>query len=328
MDLDQMIAVAAPARRIPQDAADSAEAGRLYQAIVTGRPTSPPRARRRRRAVWVMASTAIAGAAAGTLLVAGLGAAPGSPPLVTGLTSPATVALLDRIALTAARTPVMVMPGHGKYLYIKVIDESRGSSTSASGTISGVCVQTIQDWAAADGSGRQVASRPAATCYGYEPSYIFRKNPGPDNYIYPGARSLPTDPASLERFIESHFQNGAVDAGATFEFAGTFLDAGAPPPVRAALYRLIALLPGVKVLGPMTDRLGRPGIGLGFTEYGVRDVLIVDPATSAVLEREGVVVGRNPFGTENEPWWKIGTVINYTIYVTSGVTNSDRVPPG
>jgi hypothetical protein len=52
------------------------------------------------------------------------------------------------------------------------------------------------------------------------------------------------------------------------------MPSSAPPRVRAALYRLIENLPGIESLGPMTDKLGRHGIGVGFTQYGVRDMLI------------------------------------------------------
>jgi hypothetical protein len=73
----------------------------------------------------------------------------------------------------------------------------------------------------------------------------------------------------------------------------------------------------------MTDPLGRHGTGVGFTEYGVRDVLIFDPATSAVLEREGVVVdpGQVAAGLP------AGAVINYTVYETSGVVGSLTAVP-
>jgi hypothetical protein len=146
--------------------------------------------------------------------------------------------------------------------------------------------------------------------------------------MYPGAADLPTDPAHLEQFIVRHFEGGPEDVAATFDFAGTFLQAGAPPQVRAALYRLIQGLPGIEALGPMTDRLGRHGIGVGFTQYGVRDVLIFDPATSAVLEREGIAV--DPAKIDMPPGqarFSAGEVINYTVYEASGVVNSIGAVP-
>jgi hypothetical protein len=151
--------------------------------------------------------------------------------------------------------------------------------------------------------------------------------------VYPGAADLPTDSAALEQFIVRHFvylpgHSGPEDIGATFDFAGTFLQSGAPPDIRAALFRLIQKLPGIESLGPMTDRLGRHGVGVGFTQYGVRDVLIFNPATSAVLEREGIAV--SPSRISVPPGWtrfSTGEVINYTVYKASGVVNSITAVP-
>jgi len=81
----------------------------------------------------------------------------------------------------------------------------------------------------------------------------------------------------------------------------------------------------------MTDKLGRHGIGVGLTQYGVRDLLILDPATSAILQREGVVVSpqdaATPQGKAELRQLRIGTVINYTVYLTSGVTGSPTATP-
>jgi hypothetical protein len=126
----------------------------------------------------------------------------------------------------------------------------------------------------------------------------------------------------------SSITSGATDDGATFHFAGTFLQSGAPTKVRAALYRLIASLPGVESLGAMTDRLGRHGIGVGYTGYGIRDVLIFDPATSAVLEREGVAVTYLSSAATGVGPIRAGEVVNYTVYAESGVVNSITAVPG
>jgi hypothetical protein len=42
-------------------------------------------------------------------------------------------------------------------------------------------------------------------------------------------------------------------------------------PDLGALYRLIESLPGVQLLGSMTDKLGRHGIAVGYTQDGMRD---------------------------------------------------------
>ena len=91
---------------------------------------------------------------------------------------------------------------------------------------------------------------------------------------------------------------------------------------------MIQRLPSIELLGPMTDRLGRHGTGVGFTEFGVRDVLIFDPATSAVLEREGIAVDPSQISVPpGNAKFGAGEVINYTVYKASGVVNSITAVP-
>jgi RNA polymerase sigma factor (sigma-70 family) len=331
LDLDTMLAEAAPARLMSLDGPDSPAAVSLYRRI-TGQPPAPSRASRRRRfAVPALTGAAVAGVTAALVAVAvvpGSAAKPDSP-------GAAAAAVLGHAALTAARQPAGAVAGPGQYIYVKAIEGQRYSTTSGGPhgkTVSGLCVQTVQDWVAPDGSGRQVASAPAASCGGYIPPQTFPKGQLIVGEVYPGAASLPAGPAALQQFIVAHFEGGAASVGATFQFAGTFLQSGAPPEVRAALYRMIESLPGVESLGPMTDKLGRHGAGVGFTQYGVRDVLIFDPATSAVLEREGIVADPSQVSIppRSAPY-SAGTVINYTVYQASGVANSITampIPPG
>ena len=91
---------------------------------------------------------------------------------------------------------------------------------------------------------------------------------------------------------------------------------------------MIQRLPGIELLGPMTDKLGRHGTGVGLTEYGVRDVLIFDPATSAVLEREGIAVNPSQIPVPpGAPKFTAGGLINYTDYKASAVVNSITAVP-
>ena len=298
MDLDTMLDEAAPARRVRLDGPDSPAAVSLYRQI-TGQPPAAARARRRYR----LAVPVIAGACAIVALA------------LTFISAPArhdgtAAAVLGQAALTAARQPAATVPGPGQYVYVETVEGQRDGA--------GICVQTVRVWAAPDGSGREVASAPTgAFCHGGIPSQTFSKGQGIVT------ADLPTDPARLEQFIVRHFEGGArEDVAATFHFAGTFLQAGAPPHVRAALFRLIQSIPGIEWLGQMTDRLGRHGIGVGFTQYGVRDVLIFDPATTAVLEREGIAVDPAQIDVPpGEARFSAGEVINYTVYTSSGVVN-------
>jgi hypothetical protein len=298
MDLDTMLDEAAPARHVLLDGPDSPAAVSLYRQIVM-QPPAAARTRRRYR----LAVPVIAGACAIVALA------------LTFISAPArhdgtAAAVLGQAALTAARQPAVAVPGPGQYVYVETIEGQRDGA--------GICIQTVRVWTAPDGSGREVASAPTgAFCHGGIPSQTFAKGQGIVT------ADLPTDPARLEQFIVRHFEGGArEDVAATFHFAGTFLQAGAPPHVRAALFRLIQSIPGIEWLGQMTDRLGRHGIGVGFTQYGVRDVLIFDPATTAVLEREGIAVDPAQIDVPpGEARFSAGEVINYTVYTSSGVVN-------
>jgi hypothetical protein len=241
----------------------------------------------------------------------------------------AAAAILGKAAQMAARQPAATVPGPGHYLYVETIEGQRNSGTASQPDTVGICVQTVQVWAAPDGSGREVASAPTGPCSdGAIPSQTFPKGQKIDLTVYPRAADLPTNPAALEQFIVRHFNGGHQDAAAAFEFAGTFLQAGAPPKIRAALYRMIQRLSGIELLGPMTDKLGRHGTGVGLTEYGVRDVLIFDPATSAVLERGGIAVDPSQIPVPpGSPKFVAGELINYTVYKSSAVVNSITAVP-
>jgi hypothetical protein len=118
----------------------------------------------------------------------------------------------------------------------------------------------------------------------------------------------------------ARYEGGKPDPLGTFTFAGTFLQEGASPALRAALYRVIEDVPGIRWLGPMTDYLGRHGVGIGAPPYdGVQQQLIFDPTTSTALEERRVQV--SPAGGFGH--FPVGTVVGYTVYVTSGVVRSD-----
>jgi hypothetical protein len=106
-----------------------------------------------------------------------------------------------------------------------------------------------------------------------------------------GWESLPASPAAIDRAIIRRFEHGHARDTATFAYAAAFLQENAPPAIRAALYRAIELLPGVRNLGPMTDLLGRRGIGVGLVRSGIRQELIFNPGTSRALQAELVAVG-------------------------------------
>ena len=75
MDLDTMLAEAAPARHVSLDGPDSPAAVSLYRRITAQPPAAAPARRRRRAAVLALTCAAVAGAGA----TVALALIPGSP---------------------------------------------------------------------------------------------------------------------------------------------------------------------------------------------------------------------------------------------------------
>ena len=188
-------------------------------------------------------------------------------------------------------------PGPGQYLYVnEVVAKGLGSAQGCADA-----PMTVQAWVAADGSGRQIGSFPAR-CGQLNFDQSYRKGGLPwQLYGYVKAGSLPTEPTALQRAIVQRFEHGRSRPSATFVYAATFLNAGSPPALRAALYQVIESLPGVQNLGPATDRLGRPGQAIGLVTAGARAELIFDPATTSVLEEETVAVAPAQAGNNQLP---------------------------
>jgi hypothetical protein len=99
--------------------------------------------------------------------------------------------------------------------------------------------------------------------------------------------SLPTDPAVLLRELqEGTTGNAQIDAIAppysidgtcqstsceTFFRAARLLegpDSGATPALRSALFQILAGVPGVQLLGTVTDRDGQSGLGITYVQHG------------------------------------------------------------
>lgn len=379
MDLDALIAESDPARGCVLAGPDSAEGQRLYRRITEqagepGRTRSGfgPGWRRPRRPLILSAAGAAAAAGLATVLV---GVLPGSPP--------AAAAVLEKAASTAARQPAGPVLQPGQYLYIKtvetvslsagqVINPAKGSSPASTPVFlgdsqlgapvmsgQGKCVMTRELWLAPSGAlrltytpdGPQNTS-PAAGCHAY--SYSWAASDSGANPFFPVIGSgLPTSPAALERVIEQRYGDGKPDR-TLFAALTELLEASQTPSLRAALYRVVELLPGIKNQGAMTDQLGRRGTAVGYTDDGIRYELIFNPATSAVLETRSVQVApvprtcdpaetfrvpaknvRGPQGTITrdpaqvirvprfcEPAQPAGAS-GYVVFVASGVVNSD-----
>jgi hypothetical protein len=84
--------------------------------------------------------------------------------------------------------------------------------------------------------------------------------------------------------------SGHSEPSLVFKEIGDLLrETGASPALRAALYEVAAGLPGVELVGEVSDGLGRSGIAVAYVREKVRFEFIFDPATSNLLgESQGL----------------------------------------
>ena len=233
-------------------------------------------------------------------------------------------AILDAAAVAAGHgAGASRPPGPGQYLFVQEID-AKGLSNKPVRSCA-MAPMKERAWVAPDGSGRQVGTFPAR-CSAMDFDQTYRRG-GLPWWLYGvvHADTFPTRPGALGKAIVTRFEGGHSRPSATFVYAATFLNAGSSAALRAALYRVIESLPGVQNLGPATDRLGRHGQAVGLVTSGTREVLIFDPASTVVLEREMVAVPPRQAGNNMLP---AGTVLQYTEYLRAGVVDSDTaIPP-
>ncbi|MFD5482089.1 CU044_5270 family protein [Streptomyces hawaiiensis] len=122
----------------------------------------------------------------------------------------------------------------------------------------------------------------------------------------------PHDPARLRAYLmETRFAGTALTTPELLEAVATLLDhwtLGARE--SAALARLLAGAEGLRPAGRVTDRLGRPGQAYVNDTGGVRRMLIMDPATGAVLGLESTLRHPDPeYGVEK------GAVMSYSAWM-------------
>ncbi|RKQ88341.1 hypothetical protein C8N24_6383 [Solirubrobacter pauli] len=131
--------------------------------------------------------------------------------------------------------------------------------------------------------------------------------------------AFPTDPQAVYERLRAHIgQGGHSPEGQVFDAIATALrEQPAPPALRAALYGALALTPGVTLAGTVTDRVGRSGTAVAFTEVGTRTELIFDPETSMLLGERRVLV--DP--TKSDIAAPAGTVVGDVAYLERAVVD-------
>jgi hypothetical protein len=148
-------------------------------------------------------------------------------------------------------------------------------------------------------------------------------------------RRLPATPAGLKKLLLRYFAapgatGGDLPSGATAWLwqtgTGMVTDMPLSPAQRAAAYRMLAALPGVRSLGRVTDPAGRRGTAVALTSRtsaaGTEaSVLIVDPRTGLPLASEVRVVRPARLTAGLRP----GALASYQVIKFAGW--SDAAPP-
>ncbi|MEU6324386.1 CU044_5270 family protein [Streptomyces sp. NPDC047009] len=146
---------------------------------------------------------------------------------------------------------------------------------------------------------------------------------GPRNVSYKDLRELPSASNELRRYLERLYagDNGA-ETGTSGRSAWMLRQAAnlvtmpVKPGVRAAAYRVMAHLPGVRVIARATDPLGREGVGVEFpstyrTPLGTtQQRLVVDPATGAMLSEQVILVKAS--ARAQQAGLEAGATVNYS----------------
>ena len=118
---------------------------------------------------------------------------------------------------------------------------------------------------------------------------------GDEKFTAAQLRDFDPTPEQLYERLRSRINGrGQSPNGEVFvEIADALRESPQTPQLRATLYRALALVPGVQLLGDVHDRLGRDAIGVAFTEHtGLRQELLLDPETAEALNEREVVAHR------------------------------------
>ena len=291
----------------------------------------------RRRRIWAVSLCGLA-VVAGAVVVAstsGLGEGGLSPQAATAAEA------LGRVARVAEATPAP-FPRDDEYFYVE--SQGTGLSMFAGSSPRPETVALVTNerkiWTSIDRPGRLdermlgVTHPNAKGKLAGSPADVFVPPPGTvigkQGRYHLGLTRLtreemlayPTDPQTIyDRLRAGTGGRGTSPAGEVFAEIGDALrKSPAPAGLRGGLYRALALVPGVQLVGDVKDRLGRDGVAVAFTAVGVRHELVFDATSSEILAEREILVSP----AEAEVALSAGSVIGDTVYVRRAVV--DQLP--
>jgi hypothetical protein len=252
----------------------------------------------------------------------------------------ASAAALDRHGGSRALGP-------GDYFYSRIAEWWRYAEFSPHPYV----VRSIQEqWLARDGRGRsryQVLGLSGTEVSTHLPlsrssdtpvrrsvrrPFILSPIPTPGILLsYTELRRLPTDPtglvAALDRLtarfhVDRLFPQQDIRTAIRFSMLRGLAEGPTSAALRAALYRVLAATPGIRLLGRTRDSVGRYGMAVAVTVEDAQLELIVDPATGQLLETSRTLLHRSKayFDGKQPPG-----LINRATYLATGIVTSTHV---
>jgi hypothetical protein len=253
---------------------------------------------------------------------------------------------LQHAARLVSSTPAPVI-GPGQYWYVKGVGAFVNGAGTADGTFTALQTSSHEIWIASDASGRIVRTDGAPQFFsdaerarweaagkpGFGPAHgIDESEPageiawGWESLGVHSAAQIPTDPAALGQLVAQH-ATGTKNPLAWEEFeliSDVLRFAPLSGAQTAAFYQVLATLPGIELVGPAKDALGRPGTAFA-VERGdpLRSELILDTATGRLLGSRMTLAASDP----TYAGVPVGTTIGYETIVATGVVGSTEARP-
>jgi len=289
-----------------------------------------------RRAWLFSASGAVATLAVAVAVFFALGAGGGQ-------SDAAAANLLHKAAQAALAQPGFDALGPDQYIYTKSVDAYMTIHTFGKDqSYSVLTPETREIWQRADGTGliHETSGKPTFLSDRDRRLWVDAGRPelgGPavgDMVLSNdggaaarmGSLALPSDPDTLYAQLEKQARGfGRRTYAEMFVKVGDNLrESYTTPAQRSALFEVAARIPGVELVGDVTDMVGRTGTGVAMDDEvnHSRQTLIFDPTNYGLMgEEESTLSGNEPGG------YPAGTVIGHGAYLEQAVVDALKKRP-
>jgi hypothetical protein len=159
--------------------------------------------------------------------------------------------------------------------------------------------------------------------------FILSSVPSPGILLsYAQLRRLPTDPSGLAAAIDGlvaryhvnrAFPQRDIRTAIRFEILRGLADAPTSASLRAAIYRVLAATPGIRLLGRTRDSIGRYGMAVAVNVEDARLELIIDPTTGELLQTSRTLLRRSTAYLDGK---QPPGLINQATYLADGIVAS------